>query len=438
MRKVLGIVASALVALFISACQTNVYYPNELDRFESLTAPSTVLLIYGVAHNNLASAIQSNLNTLAGNKLPAPGSDQVVLSFCNFSESDYNWRQETPSHLIRYSLFEGKVRRDTVMTVEAGRMASDPELMKEVLEYVRNRYKADRYGLILSSHGSGWLPVGYVQSEENARHMRFHEFGAETGTSTSSLAPVRRIRTLGGPATKTFGADYYGIWNQTQKDADVYEMSIPRLAGALGSGWDFIVFDACFMGAVEVAYELKHCAKVLCISAAEVISQGFNYRNMADLIFRRDLHPEDICLSFYNLYKGQPGASQTATIACVQTAGLDGLADTCKELISKYRSALDAADTDAIQLYSRGGSKWFYDLQDIFNHIGISQQDSLRLQSSLDACISYKAATPKILDEITVRHFCGLSMFLPAINDNVLSGYYRQLAWNKYVNLVEE
>ena len=437
MRKVLGIVASALVALFISACQTNVYYPNELDRFESLTAPSTVLLVYGVAHNNLASAIQANLNTLAGNKLPAPGSDQVVLSFCNFSRGDFNWQQETPTHLIRYSLFEGKVRRDTVMTVEAGRKAVDPEVMKEVLDYVKNRYKADRYGLIMSSHGSGWLPVGYVQSEENARHMRFHEFG-ESGIGTSSLAPARRLRALGGPATKTFGSEYYGVWNQTQKDADVYEMSVPRLAGALGSGWDFIVFDACFMGSVEVAYELRHCARMLCVSAAEVIAQGFNYRNMADLIFRRDLHPEDICLSFYNLYKGQPGASQTATIACVQTAGLDGLAETCKELISKYRTELDAADPNAIQLYSRGGSKWFYDLQDIFNHIGISQQDSLRLQSSLDACISYKAATPKILDEITVRHFCGLSMFLPAINDNVLSGYYRQLAWNKYVNLVEE
>ena len=81
MRKFARIVIALALTAMVPACQTNIYYPNELDRFESLTSPSTVLLIYGVAFNNLNSYIQGNLNTVARNKLPAPGSDQVILSF---------------------------------------------------------------------------------------------------------------------------------------------------------------------------------------------------------------------------------------------------------------------------------------------------------------------------------------------------------------------
>ena len=439
MRNLSGIVISAVLAFFMSACQINIYYPNELDRFESLSAPSTVLLIYGIGFNNLSSSIQGNLNTIAGNILPAPGSDQVVLSFTNFSKGDTKWQQETPSHLIRYSIFEGKVRRDTLLTLEAGRKAVDPQVMKEVLDYVKGKFKAERYGLILSSHGSGWLPTGYVQDADVARWMHFHE----TGVGTAKRAPsysVRRFPALDGPATKTFGAEYHGTY---RIDADDYEMSIPHLAEALGTGWNFIVFDACFMASVEVVYELRHFADVLCVSAAEVISSGFNYRNMTDIVFRRKMNPEDICRSFFNLYKGQTGAWQSATIANVRTAGLDDLAQTCKALALKYKAGLAAVDTNAVQLFSRGGRKWFFDLQDIFAKSGISPADSAILQQSLDACISYKAATPKLFEgsssgELEVKAFCGLTMYLPAINNRVLSDYYKQTAWNKEVNLVED
>ena len=433
MRKFARIVIALALTAMVPACQTNIYYPNELDRFESLTSPSTVLLIYGVAFNNLNSYIQGNLNTVARNKLPAPGSDQVILSFTNFSDGALSWKKENPSHLIRYSTFDGKVRRDTVLTIEAGRKAVDPDVMKEVLDYVRSHYKAERYGLILSSHGSGWLPAGYVYTEEQDRWMHYHELGSGVANKIPWNS-VKRFPAFSGPLTKTFGAEYHGEYNVS---AEVYEMSVPSLAKAIGTGWDFIVLDACFMGCVEVAWELRNCADELCISAAEVLADGFNYRTMADIVFRRGEVAENICRSYFDYYSHY-GSYRSATIANVRTAGLENLKNVCKTLVGKYKTELSEADTSAIQVFSQNGRKWFYDLRDVFVKSGISPEDDALLCDALDKCISYKAATARIMDNIDIRTFCGLSMFLPTKADTVLINAYRENSWNKEVNLVEE
>ena len=432
-RTVLAIIAAAV---FTVSCQTNVYYQNELDRFEGFASPSSVILVYGIGHNNLSSYIAGNVVTLCKTPLPPRGSDKVLLAFTSLSSGgDRTWRENDKSYLVRLSTSAAKVYRDTLLTIEGGRKATDPDVIKEVLGFVRDRYKAERYGLILSSHGSGWLPAGYVQPITTTSWMSFYELGADIRT-TPPAERFRRMTAFQGPLTKTFGMDCFGVSGNPSSYA--YELSVETLASSIEDRWDFILFDACFMGCVEVAYEMRNCTDKLCVSAAEVLAAGFNYAKLTRLLFTTKSTAESFCKAYFDYYNGHVGEYRTATVAAVRTAGMDNLASVCKELIGKYSGAIAEADTNAVQVFSRGGEKWFCDLQDIFSKSGISQADSLKLQAALDKCIIYKAATPYIISEVPVKTFCGLSMYLPRVGNAVMDAAYKRTAWNKAVNLVGE
>ena len=433
-RTVLAIAAT----VFTASCQTNVYYQNELDRFDGFASPSSLILVYGIGHNNLSSYIAGNVATLCKNPLPQRGSDKVLLAFVSLSSAgDATWKENDKSYLIRLSTSKATVYRDILLTIDGGRKATDPDVIKEVLGYVRDRYKVERYGLILSSHGSGWLPAGYVQPLTTTSWMTFHELESEIRT----IPPAERFRrsaAFSGPLTKTFGMDCFGANTKPSTPSNAYEFSIETLASCIKDRWDFILFDACFMGCVEVAYEMRTCTDKLCVSAAEVLATGFDYAKLTRLFFTSKSTAESFCEAYFRYYNTKLGDNRTATVATVATSGMDNLASVCKELIGKYSGAIADVDTNAVQVFSRGGEKWFCDLQDIFTKSGISQTDSLKLQAALDKCIIYKAATPYIISEVPVKTFCGLSMYLPRVGNAVLDAAYKRTAWNKAVNLVGE
>jgi len=88
-------------------------------------------------------------------------------------------------------------------------------------------YPAASYGLILWSHGTSWLPAG----------VQLRSFGEDNGR----------------------------------------QMDITTLAAALPVKFDFILLDACLMGSVEVAYELRNKTDFIIASATEIIYSGFPY-----------------------------------------------------------------------------------------------------------------------------------------------------------------
>jgi hypothetical protein len=105
--------------------------------------------------------------------------------------------------------------------------SANPTNMNRLLREITGMYPSESYGLILWSHGTSWLPAG-VQ-------------------------------------LKFFVAD----GNR--------QMNIPDLAEALPVHFDFILFDACLMGAVEVAYELRNKTDYIIASSTETIDTGFPY-----------------------------------------------------------------------------------------------------------------------------------------------------------------
>lgn len=156
-------------------------------------------------------------------------------------------------------------------------LSTDPVIMKGILNKIKEELPADTYGLVISSHGGGWVPNDIFDS-----HV---------------LAQTRFIG--------QDGTDY---------------MEIPDLAEALeGSHFEYILFDACLMSSVEALYDLRQAAKYLIASPAEVLAEGFPYKEIVSQLFYNDL--KGACQSFMNKYRQTSG-----TIALVQTDKLEALA----------------------------------------------------------------------------------------------------------------
>lgn len=382
-----------------------------------------VMIFYGAGFNNLSSDIQNNVDVLKKGDLPFSGSKHKLLVFTHFSKTDVNYSDLTESHLVQLTKNFGTMRADTLYTIDKSRYATDPDVMQEVLEKVAELFPDSHYGLIVSSHGTGWLPAGKYSSGN------YIQFSKKRHTDDRPL--YRYNEEEDGPKVKTFGAEVEMIGNQKYSR----EMTIQSMAAAIPIHLDYLLFDACLMGGVEVAYEFKDIADKVAFSPTEVLSEGFDYS---------DIHPllgdtpdiEAFCEMYFDHYdKGS--RERAATISVVKTSGLEALASVCKTLFSTYRSQIGSMNTfSGVQPYFRSNHHWFYDLRHILVKAGSSPEELSALDSALAGCISYKAATPSFLG-VAINYYSGLSMYLPGLGDTQLNEFYKTLAWNKATNLVE-
>ena len=422
MRKINAILFCTIFASVLWGCS------KEYDR-SACPREDVVTLFYGAGFNDLSSDLTKNLKTILKGEVPFSDSKHKLLAYTHLTRSNYNY---TPngSQLVRYSKENGAVITDTLIKFDASRTACDPEVLKEVLLKIDELYPGTHCGIIFSSHATGWLPAGRFSSAYKPRQF-----------SAGRPLPFYRYEEIpqdDGPRVKTFGAEVLVDGNNKYSQ----EMSIQSMAKAIPMHLDYIIFDACLMGGVEVAYELKDVADLIAFSPTEVLSDGFDYSAVSRLINDKP-DAKAFCEAYYDLYDRQSDQRyRSATITLIKTAALERLAQVSKSLFAKYRSGLDALGTlSGVQEYFRNDKHWFYDLRDILVKAGADASDLADFDAALDECIAYKATTEHFL-EININTYSGLSMYLPgaARSDSgvdELDDFYRTLAWNKATNLVE-
>lgn len=394
-----------------------------------------VMIYYCAGFNDLSSSIQGNLDVMKKADIPFKESKHKLLVYSHFSVSDGNFSTLTPSHLVQLSKNYGKLQADTLLTIDPTRFATDPAVMNEVLEKVQELFPGSRYGLVVSSHGTGWLPAGKYSSGNVIQFSKKRPGQTEQGPdqpeqSHGAALPLYRYNeNPDEPRVKTFGAEV------KMEDGKKYsqEMSIQSMAAAIPLHLDYLLFDACLMGGIEVAYELKDVADKVAFSPTEVLAAGFDYSDISSLL-GDEPSIESFCKLYFDHYDK---AGSYATITVVKSSELDALAQTCKKMFDKYRSGISMLNTvSGIQPYFRSGHHWFYDLEDILDKAGINADDRTELSRAINSSISYKATTAQFL-EIRINTYSGLSMYLPGAGDASLNEFYKTLAWNKATNLVE-
>lgn len=304
--------------------------------------------------------------------------------------------------------------------------SASAEVLGEVLREVKQLYPSPSYGLVVFSHSSGWLPEGSL--------------GNPKLRATSPPTPkggVVNSSPLGGRGA--------GAILQSVIIDNGSEMELPAFAEAIPDGMlDFIIFDACYMAGVEVAYELKDKARYVVASSAEVVSPGFIpvYTTEAlSLLFQPKADLQGFCQRIEADYRKRQGDYGSLTLSLISTRGLDDLAaalnNKCfddNDLKNKIGLTPTGGGT-SIQAFDRGGGTLFFDLADSYKEL-MTGEERTAFQAAIDGCVLWKAATPAFLPNyggFQVRAHCGLTTYLPQERYPKLNEAYKGLKWSQAI-----
>lgn len=422
--------ASAIILLGFSGCRGRDDI-DDPDRFEN------VFILYSAGKNSLSSYLKKNIKELKKGYVPLKGSDNVcIIVTHDFAEGGDATVDSSPYIIRMYTDRDTEnVVMDTLKTLPIGTMLTKAGDLKSILEYIGTNFKAEKYGMVFSSHGSGWLPKGYYAAPE-----KYDKVSSGTGRQSlpdfslhSPYVTYDAASIPVNPLVKSLGQEY----NQRGKVITSYELNIEEFAEALPFPMEYIIMDACLMGGIETAYSLRNKCHYLAFSPAEILTAGFDYNNMGSRLMEgKNPDIQRVCEDFYNKYKDESGSRCTATVSLVDCTNLGYLTEICKNLNEKHRDGLNSINLSSVQPFAQKDKNWFYDLEDIYIKAGCTRTEISELLEAIDGCVLYKATTKRILDKIDVNCYCGLSMFIPRGGSNYLKEFYKTLSWNEATALV--
>lgn len=434
MIKNLRINCFIIVCIFLLPLLTSCNWFGEKDQHYD-----RVMILYSAGFTDISSYLIEDINDLKNGYIPARKGDDVLLVISKQPSKSGNYSIKTSPSLTR--IRKGKksdspIECDTLMTMSSDTKMADANTLRQFLEYVQSEFPAQSYGMIVSSHGSGWLPEGYFN---NPSHF---EQSQQSGTSAKrfsgkhhGLVPyIEPERDPSLPDVKSVTHEFEYI------NGDLYqhEINIEDFANAIPMHMDYIMFDTCFMGGIEVAYALKKVTDFVSFSQTEVLADGYDYTSISEsLLAKSSIDIMEVCSNFFQYYDTQSGSWRSATISYIDLREIDNLASLCKELFETYHDGIMNIDASKVQCYYyKENKRWFYDLYDIIKKAGASENDLGRLQSALDECVIYKASTPYFMNILKINCHSGFSMYLPPCGSDYLDNFYKTLSWNKATNLV--
>lgn len=446
LKKHIHIIIS-LILLALTACTPD--WKSELEPFPSGSGMDAelrpdrdvcedtrkVMVLYSAGYNSLSRFLQSDIEELSEGWLPKDRrSDDVLLVYSHLTDRSGDYNTRTSPVLFRmYCNDAGEAVRDTLIVYGDNTISSSARQLSDVLSYIKDTFPAKSYGMVFSSHATGYLPSGFYAKPDKYQFTPAISYrqGMKKGWSISPVPYFEITQDPDLPAVKSIGQDVYNSMS--------YEITLQDFADAIPMKMDYILFDACLMGGIEVAYELADkCAKVG-FSQAEVLAEGFNYTTLASHLLgnKTKSDPTSVCKDYFDQYINQEGVYQSATISLVDCNNLEPLAETCKVLFEKYSDRIISISPGNVQRFYRSSHHWFYDLESILENAGVTDSELQQLKDAIDGCIIYKGATPNFMNEFAIKTFSGFSMYLPSHGNSELDKFYKTLAWNSATGLVK-
>lgn len=396
---------SALLLFMVSCVSKDIYKDNT----------TRTVLVYMAADNSLADNASSNIYSMMYEMKPKMESVNLLVFV------DRRYSRPALLHLHDMQI-------DTVKKYPECNSAS-ADVLAKVIEDVTTNWAAETYGLVLWSHGYGWVPTSklhYVCANYNYARRR-------NGYADESLDGWFEMT-----GTKGFGYE-----SRPNQNPQYTSMELEDMANAIPDNvFDYIVFDACYMGNVEVAYALRNKAHSIVSCACEIPTYGYPYHKITRDLMNRNLI--NVCQKFHQYYNGFIGWHQMACISLVNTEGLDSLARCFSKIVTHYESSIPDMDVNGIQFFDCYDHHVFYDLQNVVERIDTEKLYIKEFLLQLDRCVPYKINTPYIFPnsvadsrspqyEIEIKSYCGMSVYIPKREYDApgLNDEYRKTEWSK-------
>lgn len=286
--------------------------------------------------------------------------------------------------------------------------SGDVETLRTVMEWVYDNYPSSTYGLIFWSHGDAWLPAKAIPQR--------------------SICIDNERNNYSNSGSKMDIADV----------ADV-------LAGF--PCFEFIMFDACFMQAVEVAYELRNVARCVIASPAEIPNPGAPYERMVKPFFGIPFDGAEVVEQYYRMYNDSVmpvydyGSDRYGvSLSVIDCGHLDALANATAGMITKYVSRDEATDLKGVQRYYPLSSKSrpeFYDMNGYMQRLITDEADYVRWKSVFDLAVPYARSTAwwysndAYTQHVDLDNYGGVSCYVPQDRSiyNGLNEKFRATSW---------
>ena len=409
MKRLAPILAFVLCFLLAASCSRD-------GEFDPEKGYRHVFIYCGLGYNNLSGYLDDDLADIRGSVLPDLNRDLAVVAFCHNTAAPSDFSTPSAPVLLRLYRDRGAVHTDTLKVYPENMVSASAASIREMMLDVKELFPSESYGMLFSSHASGWIPVGYGSAGERA------------GVMLTSREPDPSL-----PLTKTLGAQYAGSYTNS------IEIDVQEFADALPMHLDYMIFDACLLGCVEVAWELKDVCDMVAFSPTEVLAGGFVYDTMVkNIMAGTEPDIEAVCRDYFEMRDGMDGVYRSATVTLVDCSELDALAETFRLIVTYGRNELPRIDRDSVQkyFYDDGSFYFFYDLRDLAAAMGTDPALLDELDAALEKCVVYHAETPSFFN-LKLERCCGLSVYFPSEDWTKLNGYYRTLGWNEATGLVQ-
>lgn len=384
------------VALLAVACATEEPTPTPPTPGPEPSQPTPLtenhaLIIYMQGNNGLAEFMDKNLQNIISAYYDIDASRSRVVLF--YDRGNY-------TRLTELYLSDGMAKQRLICEYDTSTSTVDKSFMQDVLQTIKSEVDADSYGLILSSHGGGWVPSALYDVYLLGEGSRAEEPKAEQL--------------------------FYG-----QDDYDC--MEIEDLVAAIEDiHFDYIIFDACFMGNVEALYDMRHSADYIIASPAEVPGAGFPYKEMIPMLFEYEGHQlEAICQRYMAQYEGG-----SATVALVDCSKLDALAVAMREVVASGDNG--GLDIDSIQAFDNFPNHLFFDLENYAEQIATTAALD-KFRTALREAVLFSDHTEKIdtstgdSDTIIVTRSSGLTTYIEQEECPATYEAWLATAWAKYI-----
>ena len=389
----------AIVASLLTACSSsgNGEEPVPEDEMAECT-----VMIYMVADNNLSWYATEDLKEMKAGMAKVTTSNVHLLVYIDTGD--------TP-RLVELVNKDGTVTERIIKTYETRNSCGAAE-MQEVMDDLKGNKSliAKKYGFIFWSHGEGWIPF-------------------------SSQASTRWI----GQDTHP-GTHYMEI-----ADLVAFYSNYPKM--------EFVLFDACFMLSMEVAYALRDQVNYVIGSPTETPGPGADYEELVPAIMKGgDDMAIQVARAFYEPYEAiyDGGLSNSdvnwtagVSIGAIKTDGLSQLASLTKQLLAHVTEVpADLRKTvfnyDKRELASPILFVGYYDTVELMQQL-LSSEDFSTWKAAYDAVLPYWKTTPKNYSShvklFSMERANGITHYIPRSDRVKAAESYRQTDWYKDAGL---
>lgn len=366
--------------------------PGNQPPVESLT------LIYAVASNNLESFLKADTLEMVKAAQDIDLQKNVVLLYAITRGKNPSMKRLVRSEKKdKYFFVTVKEYSNDIFSTDPGRVS---QVISDALDFGGD---AQSRGIVFWSHAGGW-------TFEGSDHVK------------PGKAPAQR-----DAIQFAFGQDNS---NGTSDKCDIDE-----LADAIPEGvFNYVWFDCCYMGSVEVAYQFRDKSPYFIGYPTEIGADGMPYDETLSLLASTSpklVQAADVLYSYYN-------GRVPVTVGVYRT-------DKLPRLARAYSDAADIRLTSFMNIhnYARRPFGPFYDLGQLAEAQDAAAPGVFSLidfKNALNDVVLYKAASELDFsnNRIDASRYSGITVHHFIDNNSADSEFYKSLDWYKATRGIED